>query len=76
MSVLITALDGATVVTDPSAETLSKWAYERHTETCATCRTSDGWCSTGRALLAATAPNHHDLLPGYLTEPVPAYPSI
>lgn len=63
MSVLITALDGPTVHTDPSAELLSKWAYEKHTETCAECRRGDTWCAQGRAFLRATQPAAD--LPGF-----------
>jgi hypothetical protein len=51
------------VTTDPSAASLAYWAYEKHTETCATCRRGDTWCETGRNYLAATAPNSD--LPGY-----------
>lgn len=65
MSVLITALDGPTVHTDPSAALLSKWAYEAHCRDCATCRRGETWCETGRRYLAATAPTTRDDLPGY-----------
>lgn len=63
MSVLITALDGARVVTQPDASTLVHWAYEKHTETCAECRRGDTWCQQGRAFLRATRPTTD--LPGY-----------
>jgi len=65
MSVLITALDGDRVITQPDATTLAHWAYEKHTETCATCRRGDTWCGQGRDYLQATAP--HTDLPGYAT---------
>ena len=63
MSVLITALDGTTVHTDPNAQLLSTWAYERHCRDCATCRREETWCDQGRLLLMATAPRID--LPGY-----------
>lgn len=65
MSVLITALDGTRVVTQPDASTLAHWAYEAHCRDCATCRRGDTWCETGRRYLAATAPTTRDDLPGY-----------
>jgi hypothetical protein len=63
MSTLAPAPDGQRVTTDPSAASLAHWAYEKHTEDCATCRRGDTWCETGRRYLAATRPAND--LPGY-----------
>jgi hypothetical protein len=60
---LIIALDGRRTITRPTADQFATWAYEAHTEACATCRRGDTWCETGRRLLAATAPAND--LPGY-----------
>ena len=65
MSVLITALDGDRVITQPDAATLAHWAYEAHCRHCPTCRRGDTWCDQGRDYLRATAP--HNDLPGYAT---------
>lgn len=65
MSVLITALDGPTIHTDPSAELLAKWAWERHASTCPECAHGLEYCPAGRRYLAATAPKQHDDYPTY-----------
>lgn len=75
MSVHIIALDGHDVVTRPSAEQLSSWAYEARAADCRQCTSSDTWCATGRRPLTAIAPRTHDDLPGYLNGDA-TYPSI
>lgn len=65
MNVHIIALAGHDVITNPTSDQLSGWAYEAHCETCATCRRGDTWCETGRRMLAATAPDRDNGIPGY-----------
>lgn len=59
---LVIALDGARVVTQPTAQQFSLWAYAAHAEACPICTGPGGWCPTGRDLLSASRSTD---LPGY-----------
>jgi hypothetical protein len=61
----LVALDGATVITRPSADQFAAWAHAAHLRDCGTC-TSGRACQRGRQL-ADTANADNDI-PGY--EPI------
>ena len=57
MKASIIATEGGRTITNPSAEDLSRWASQRHAETCPQCRRGDEFCPVGDRLYAATRPD-------------------